>query len=104
MMFPIHKSKVTRCLFKFMQREGDYPPPEGCPEWMGLEIAGVITEMGDEAKAKSNWKIGDKVCALLGGEDMRNMPLLNTICLCLFQRGAQWKKQPLYPRLLRLHI
>ena len=19
-----------------MQREGDYPPPPGCPEWMGL--------------------------------------------------------------------
>ena len=34
---------------------------------MGLEIAGVIVEMGDEAKKKSNWKIGDKVCALLGG-------------------------------------
>lgn len=50
-----------------MQREGDYPPPEGCPEWMGLEIAGVIVEMGDEAKEKSSWKIGDKVCALLGG-------------------------------------
>jgi NADPH2:quinone reductase len=50
-----------------MQREGDYPPPPGCPEWMGLEIAGVIVEMGEEAKAKSNWKIGDKVCALLGG-------------------------------------
>ena len=50
-----------------MQREGDYPPPPGCPEWMGLEIAGVITEMGEEAKAKSNWKVGDKVCALLGG-------------------------------------
>ena len=25
-----------------MQREGDYPPPPGCPEWMGLEIAGTI--------------------------------------------------------------
>ena len=50
-----------------MQREGDYPPPAGCPEWMGLEIAGEIVEMGEEAKEKSNWKIGDKVCALLGG-------------------------------------
>ena len=50
-----------------MQREGDYPPPAGCPEWMGLEIAGEIVEMGEEAKAKSNWRIGDKVCALLGG-------------------------------------
>lgn len=50
-----------------MQREGDYPPPAGCPEWMGLEISGTITEIADEAKANSDWKIGDKVCALLGG-------------------------------------
>lgn len=50
-----------------MQREGDYPPPLGCPEWMGLEIAGTIVEIADGAKEKSNWKIGDKVCALLGG-------------------------------------
>ena len=50
-----------------MQREGDYPPPPGCPEWMGLEVAGEIMEMGEEAKEKSHWKTGDKVCALLGG-------------------------------------
>ena len=50
-----------------MQREGDYPPPAGCPEWMGLEVAGTIVELGEEAKEKSSWKIGDKVCALLGG-------------------------------------
>ena len=50
-----------------MQREGDYPPPPGCPEWMGLEIAGTITEVGPEAAKKSCWKVGDKVCALLGG-------------------------------------
>lgn len=50
-----------------IQREGDYPPPAGCPEWMGLEIAGTIVQVGEIAKEKSNWKIGDKVCALLGG-------------------------------------
>lgn len=50
-----------------MQREGDYPPPAGCPEWMGLEIAGTIVEIADSAKEKSDWKVGDKVCALLGG-------------------------------------
>ena len=50
-----------------MQREGDYPPPPGCPEWMGLEIAGTIVEVGKAAAEKSNWKVGDKVCALLGG-------------------------------------
>ena len=48
-----------------MQREGDYPPPPGCPEWMGLEIAGTIVAVGE--KAKAYWQVGDKVCALLGG-------------------------------------
>lgn len=50
-----------------MQREGDYPPPPGAPDWMGLEISGVITEIGSIAKEKSAFKAGDKVCALLGG-------------------------------------
>ena len=61
----IHAAALNRA--DLMQREGDYPPPPGCPEWMGLEISGVIVEIGSEAKEKSNWKIGDKVCALLGG-------------------------------------
>ena len=50
-----------------MQREGDYPPPAGCPEWMGLEISGTVIEVGKTAAESSSWKIGDKVCALLGG-------------------------------------
>ena len=47
-----------------LQRAGTYPSPAGCPEWMGLEIAGVVVETGS---AVTNWKVGDKVCALLGG-------------------------------------
>ena len=50
-----------------MQREGDFPPPAGCPEWMGLEISGEIIEIGPEARQRSTWQLGDKVCALLGG-------------------------------------
>ncbi len=47
-----------------MQREGDYPPPAGCPEWMGLEVSGEIVEVGEKVES---WKVGDKACALLGG-------------------------------------
>lgn len=61
----IHFAALNRA--DLMQREGDYPPPEGCPKWMGLEISGVIVALGEEAKANSHWKKGDKVCALLGG-------------------------------------
>ncbi|MBQ4154827.1 MAG: NAD(P)H-quinone oxidoreductase [Clostridia bacterium] len=50
-----------------LQREGCYPPPPGCPDWMGLEVAGEIVEMGNEVSKLSDWKLGDKVCALLGG-------------------------------------
>ncbi|MBR5518127.1 MAG: NAD(P)H-quinone oxidoreductase [Clostridia bacterium] len=47
-----------------LQRQGKYPSPKGCPEWMGLEIAGKVVEIG---KNVTNWKVGDSVCALLGG-------------------------------------
>lgn len=47
-----------------LQREGNYPPPAGCPEWPGLEVAGVVKEVTPSVK---KYKVGDKVCALLGG-------------------------------------
>lgn len=58
----IHAAALNRA--DLLQRQGKYPSPAGCPEWMGLEIAGVIVELG---KAVTDWKIGDRVCALLGG-------------------------------------
>lgn len=61
----IHAAALNRA--DLMQRDGDYPPPPGCPEWMGLEVAGIIVEMGKDVEKLSSWKIGDKVCALLGG-------------------------------------
>lgn len=61
----IHAAGINRA--DLMQREGNYPSPSGCPEWMGLEISGVIVEMGAEAEARSAWRTGDAVCALLGG-------------------------------------
>lgn len=50
-----------------MQREGDYPPPPDCPEWMGLEVSGEITDFGEEAAKDAPFHAGDCVCALLGG-------------------------------------
>ena len=61
----IHAAGINRA--DLLQREGNYPPPPGCPEWMGLEIAGEIVEMGADVARLSAWKLGDKVCALLGG-------------------------------------
>jgi NADPH2:quinone reductase len=47
------------------QRKGNYPPPAGAPQHIpGLEIAGTVAEIGSSV---TNWKIGDKVCALVTG-------------------------------------
>ncbi len=47
------------------QRTGNYPPPPDAPQDIpGLEVAGIIAEMGSEV---TQWKAGDAVCALLGG-------------------------------------
>lgn len=50
-----------------LQRKGSYPSPAGWPEWMGLEVAGTVEEMGKAVQENSRFQIGDKVCALLGG-------------------------------------
>ncbi len=47
-----------------MQREGKYPAPKGASPILGLEIAGVVDEVGSEV---SNWKKGDKVFGLIPG-------------------------------------
>lgn len=49
-----------------LQRAGHYPPPPGASEFIGLECAGVISEVGPG----SSWQVGDRVCALLAGGGM----------------------------------
>ena len=50
-----------------LQKQGTYPSPAGWPTWPGLELSGVIVRMGENAKANCKFKVGDKVCALVGG-------------------------------------
>jgi NADPH2:quinone reductase len=46
------------------QVEGSYPPPVGASPILGLEVAGEILQIGADVK---QWKIGDKVCAVING-------------------------------------
>ncbi|MCA1748140.1 MAG: NAD(P)H-quinone oxidoreductase [Parasphingopyxis sp.] len=47
-----------------LQRMGHYPPPEGAPSILGLEVAGRIVALGEGVDAAFD---GQRVCALLGG-------------------------------------
>ncbi len=47
-----------------LQREGKYPPPPGTSPILGLEVAGVVEELGSHT---TRFKVGDRVMALLAG-------------------------------------
>lgn len=47
-----------------MQRQGLYPSPADASPILGLEVAGEIIACGAGA---SDWRVGDKVCALVNG-------------------------------------
>ncbi|MEB1794707.1 NAD(P)H-quinone oxidoreductase [Xanthomonas campestris pv. campestris] len=55
----VHAAGINRP--DLLQRAGHYPPPPGAPETLGLEVAGEVVV------AAGRWKVGDRVCALLGG-------------------------------------
>ncbi|RDI65689.1 NAD(P)H-quinone oxidoreductase [Nocardia pseudobrasiliensis] len=47
-----------------LQRQGNYPPPPGASEILGLECSGVIAEVG---AGVADRRAGERVCALLSG-------------------------------------
>ena len=47
-----------------LQRQGFYDPPAGATTIPGLEVSGVIDELGAEV---TGWSVGDRVAALLSG-------------------------------------
>lgn len=47
-----------------LQAAGNYPPPPGASEILGLEVSGRISELGADVEG---WSVGQEVCALLAG-------------------------------------
>jgi putative PIG3 family NAD(P)H quinone oxidoreductase len=58
----VHATSINRP--DLVQREGKYPPPPGDSEILGLEVAGVIEELGPGV---TGWNRGDRVISLVGG-------------------------------------
>lgn len=60
-LIQVHAAAVNRA--DLMQKDGCYASPPEWPQWCGLEVSGVVLE----APADAEVKVGDKVCALVGG-------------------------------------
>src|SRR5687768_11299852 len=61
-LIDVAASAVNRA--DLLQRQGNYPPPPGAPDIIGLECSGRIAALGEGV---TGWSVGDEVCALLGG-------------------------------------
>ncbi len=59
----VHAAGLNRA--DILQRLGRYPAPPGYPQDIpGLEFAGEVVEVGEEARA---WRVGDRVFGITGG-------------------------------------
>ena len=67
-----------------LQARGQYPPPAGVSEILGLEMSGAVAAVGAEVE---NRHIGDRVLALLPGAAMQSM-LPCTMSCCWICRKA----------------
>jgi putative PIG3 family NAD(P)H quinone oxidoreductase len=63
-----------------IQRKGNYAPPPGAPQDIpGLEVAGIVEEIGSNV---TNLKKGDHVCALIAGGGYAEYAVANALhCL-----------------------
>jgi NADPH2:quinone reductase len=61
-----------------LQARGKYPPPPGASTILGMEVSGIVTQLGENV---SGWKTGDKVCALLPGGGYAEETLADAGCL-----------------------
>ena len=67
------------------QGAGRYPPPPGAPDTLGMEASGEIVEIG---AGVTNYKIGDKVCALMGGGGYAEYAVASEKCLLPIPKGV----------------
>lgn len=58
----VHTAGINRA--DLLQAAGNYPPPPGASDIIGLEVSGTIAALGEGV---DGWSVGQPVCALLAG-------------------------------------
>lgn len=77
-----------------LQRKGMYPPPEGAPDIMGLEVSGYIDAVGEKVE---KWAVGQEVCALLPAGGYAEFALAHQGCVLPVPKGIDLENAALLP-------
>src|SRR5712692_4075038 len=78
-----------------LQRLGRYPAPPGFPQEIpGLEFAGEVEEVGDEAR---RWKVGDRVFGIIGGGGQAEFVTLPESHLAEIPANLDWAQAASIP-------
>jgi len=78
-----------------LQRLGRYPAPPGYPQEIpGLEFAGEVEEVGDEAR---RWKVGDRVFGIIGGGGQAEFVTLPESHLAEIPANLDWAQAASIP-------
>jgi NADPH:quinone reductase-like Zn-dependent oxidoreductase len=73
------------------QREGNYPVPPQAGPILGVEMSGIIEEMGEE-KENEGFKVGDEVFGLAYGGAYAEYIALSTHMLIHKPKELSWEK------------
>jgi len=68
-----------------LQARGLYPPPPGASPILGMEVSGVITELGENVQ---DWAVGEKLCALLPGGGYAEFAVADAGCVLPVPQGV----------------
>jgi len=68
-----------------VQALGNYPPPPGAPDTLGMEVSGIVAEVGAGVREP---RVGDQVCALIPGGGYAEYAIASEKCLLPVPTGV----------------
>lgn len=78
-----------------LQARGAYPPPSGySPNIPGLEFAGEVADLGDDA---GDWRIGDRVFGITAGEAQAEFVLIDESLLAAVPENLNFARAAAVP-------
>jgi len=88
----VHATALNRA--DTFQRRGHYPPPDGAPDILGLEMAGTVADVGRNV---DEWTQGDRVFGLLDGGGYAQYTAVHTDQLMALPPGLSMEEAAAIP-------